>query len=43
VGEGRVNRLGEGGGMSSIYFIYLYEDRTMKLVEIILSKGGEGE
>jgi hypothetical protein len=26
-----------------MYFIYLYENRTMKLAEIVLSRGKEGE
>jgi hypothetical protein len=35
---GRTNKEGEGVGIRSMCFIYLYENRTMKLVEITLSK-----
>jgi hypothetical protein len=35
----KVNGEKEGGGKRLIYFIYLHENRTMKLVEIILSRG----
>jgi hypothetical protein len=40
-----VNGEGEGGRIWSMYFIDLYENRTIKPVEIILSKmeGNEGE
>jgi hypothetical protein len=43
--KGRVNEKGEGGGVWLMFFIYLYENRTMKLVGIILSrgKGDKGE
>jgi hypothetical protein len=39
---------GEGdwsGGIRSMYFIYLYENRTIKPVEIVLTRreGDEGE
>jgi hypothetical protein len=34
---------GKGGRIWSIYFIYLYENRTMKPVEIVLSCGEEDE
>jgi hypothetical protein len=34
VGGGRVNGDSEGGGIRSMYFIYLYKNGTMKLVEI---------
>jgi hypothetical protein len=46
VGEGgKINGEGEGAGIRSMYFICLYEDITMKLIKIILSRGegGEGE
>jgi hypothetical protein len=33
---------GEGEGVQSMHFIYLYRDRAMKFVVIILSRG-EGE
>jgi hypothetical protein len=33
----------EGRKIRSLYVIYLYEDRTMKLVEIILSRYERGE
>jgi hypothetical protein len=36
VGRGRINGEGEGEGIRSMYFIYLYENRTMKF-EIILT------
>jgi hypothetical protein len=40
-----VNEEGKGGWVWSIYIIYLNQNRTMKLVEIVLSKGegDEGE
>jgi hypothetical protein len=39
-GRGRVNEEGKGG-----YFLYLYEYRTLKPVEVISRRrvGGEGE
>jgi hypothetical protein len=45
VGGGRVNGEGEWRAIRSMYFAYLYENRIMKFVEIILSmrEGGEGE
>jgi hypothetical protein len=45
VGGGRENGEGEKEGIRSMCFIYLYENRTMKLVELILRWGvrGEGE
>jgi hypothetical protein len=39
VGGGRINGEGEGERTESICFIYLYENRIMKFVEIILSRG----
>jgi hypothetical protein len=41
VGEVRVNEEGKEGWMWSMYFIYLCEIGTMKLVAFILSGGGE--
>jgi hypothetical protein len=39
-GRGRkVNGEDEGGRIWFTYFAYLYENRAMKLVEIILSRG----
>jgi hypothetical protein len=43
LGGGRVTGEVERGRIRSLYFIYLYENRTIKLVEIILSTGEEGE
>jgi hypothetical protein len=42
-GRGRVNGEDKGGYTWSMYFIYLYEKRTLKLVEVILSKGEREE
>jgi hypothetical protein len=43
--RGRVNGEGEGGKTWLMYFIYLYENRIMKPVEIDVRRwgGGEGE
>jgi hypothetical protein len=43
--RGRVNREGEEKGVWLMCFIYLYENRIIKLVEIVLSRneGIEGE
>jgi hypothetical protein len=38
--ERRVTGEGEGGGIRLTYFTYLHENRAMKLVEIILGRGG---
>jgi hypothetical protein len=35
----RVSEEGEAGKIRSMYFIYLYESRTMKIIETILSRG----
>jgi hypothetical protein len=45
LGGETVNEEGKGGWIRSIYILYLNRNRTMKLVEIILSKGegDEGE
>jgi hypothetical protein len=32
---------GEGGQICWIYFIFIYEKRTMKLAEIVLRRGGD--
>jgi hypothetical protein len=42
-GRGKVNGGDEGLGIWLMYFIYLYKNRTMEPVEIILSRGEEGE
>jgi hypothetical protein len=39
VGVGRVNGEGERGLIWLMYFLYVYENRTMKPVEIILRRG----
>jgi hypothetical protein len=36
---GRLNEEGEGGRMWMVYFVYMYENRTVKSVEIVLRKG----
>jgi hypothetical protein len=38
LGGRKVNREGEGGPIWSMYFMYMYENRTMKLVEIVLRR-----
>jgi hypothetical protein len=43
MGGNRVSEEGEGGGTRSMYFMYVYENRTIKLVEIILSRGEGGK
>jgi hypothetical protein len=45
MGRGTVNGEGEQGGIRLMDFIYLYENRMMKLFEIILSigEGDKGE
>jgi hypothetical protein len=43
VGGGRINEEGEGEQTWSLYFVYIHENKTMKPVEIVLRKGGEGE
>jgi hypothetical protein len=40
-GRGRVNGEGEGGQIQWIYFAYVYENRAMKSLRIVL-RGGEG-
>jgi hypothetical protein len=42
VGEERVNRVDEGGQIQWMYFIFVYENRAMKSVEIVLSTGEGG-
>jgi hypothetical protein len=42
-GKGRVNGECKEGGIRSVYFIYVCENRMMKLVEVILSRGEMGE
>jgi hypothetical protein len=37
--ESEVNRDDEGEQMCLMYFVFLYESRTMKLGEIILRRG----
>jgi hypothetical protein len=37
----KVNIEGEGGRIWWMYFVYMYEHRTMKLVEIVLRRGEE--
>jgi hypothetical protein len=39
-GRGRVNREGEGGSAWWIYFVLLYDNRTVTLVEIVLRRRG---
>jgi hypothetical protein len=39
VGRGRVKRKFEKGQIWLIYFIYWYENRTMKPLEIVLRRG----
>jgi hypothetical protein len=43
VGGGRVSREGDGGRIRLMSFTYMYEDRALKPVEIILSKGEGSE
>jgi hypothetical protein len=42
-GRGRVSREVEGERIRSMYFIYLYENRTMNSIGIVLSRGVEDE
>jgi hypothetical protein len=44
-GRKRVKGEGEGGLIWWVYFVYVYENRTMKPVEIVLRRGEveEGE
>jgi hypothetical protein len=42
-GRERINGEGEEGGIRSIYFLYLCENRTLTLVEIILNSGAVRE
>jgi hypothetical protein len=37
-GQGSMNGDVKGGQICSMYFIYLYEDKALKAVKIILSK-----
>jgi hypothetical protein len=39
-GRGKAYRKGEGGQIWWIYFVFMYENRTMKPVETILRRGG---
>jgi hypothetical protein len=39
VGGERINREGEGGQIRLMYFVYMYEDRTVKPIEIVLRRG----
>jgi hypothetical protein len=43
VGVGRMNGEGDGGQISLCTFIYMYENRTMKTVEIVSSRGKRHE
>jgi hypothetical protein len=40
VGGGRISREGEGRCIWWMYFVFVYENRTMKLVKIVLRSGG---
>jgi hypothetical protein len=40
--RGRVNREGEEGQIWLMYFVYVYENKTMKPTEIVLRRGEEG-
>jgi hypothetical protein len=42
IGRGRVAREGEGGGICSRYFVYMYENREVKSVEVDLRRMGAG-
>jgi hypothetical protein len=42
VGRWRENREGEQGGMWFMYVVYVYENRTTELVEIVLRRGERG-
>jgi hypothetical protein len=39
VGGGRLNREDAGGRIWWVYFVYVYERRTMKTVEVIVRRG----
>jgi hypothetical protein len=39
---GKINREGEGGQIWWMYFVYVYENRIMKLVEVVLRRGRRG-
>jgi hypothetical protein len=38
VGEGKVNREGEEGQKWLVFFVYVYENRTLKLVDFVLRR-----
>jgi hypothetical protein len=42
VGRGKINGEGEGGQIWSMYFVYMYENRTMKPAGIVLKRQGKG-
>jgi hypothetical protein len=37
---GEVNREGKGLGIRLMYFVYMYENRTMKPIDVVLKKRG---
>jgi hypothetical protein len=39
----RVNGEGEGGWIWCMFFVFVYENRTMKPIEIVLRKGRSGD
>jgi hypothetical protein len=41
-GEGRISGEGKGRQICSMYFVYVYEYLTMKLVELVLRRAVKG-